>query len=174
MCSWNSYLPLSHKHTEFFCIFLFSFIILPVTFIAIIYLEFTCLWCEESNFTFSIFVRVCNFIHPSPLRNVHVCLGAKSYSTLWDTMDCSPPGSSVLAILQARILEWVGISYSRASAWSRDWICDSSIFCIGRWILHHYATWEAHSVKITNKFVDSVICWFSFFSIVLKTFFNIF
>ena len=33
---------------------------------------------------------------------------------LFDTMDCSPPGSSVHGILQARILEWVAISFSSA------------------------------------------------------------
>ena len=33
-----------------------------------------------------------------------------------DTMDCSPPGSSIHGILQARILEWVAISFSRGSS----------------------------------------------------------
>ena len=37
-------------------------------------------------------------------------------------MDCSPPGSSVHAIPQERILEWVAISYSRESSWPRDGI----------------------------------------------------
>ena len=32
--------------------------------------------------------------------------------TLCDPMECSPPGSSVHGILQARILEWVAISFS--------------------------------------------------------------
>ena len=36
--------------------------------------------------------------------------------TLWNPIDCSPPGSSVQGILQARILEWVAISYSRGSS----------------------------------------------------------
>ena len=36
-------------------------------------------------------------------------------------MDCSPPGSSVHGILQARILEWVAISFSRGSSGPRDW-----------------------------------------------------
>ena len=40
-------------------------------------------------------------------------------------MDCSPPGSSVHVILQARILEWVAISFSRRSSWPRDQICIS-------------------------------------------------
>ena len=35
-------------------------------------------------------------------------------------MDCSPPGSSVLGILQARILEWVAISFSRGASWPQD------------------------------------------------------
>ena len=37
-------------------------------------------------------------------------------------MGCSPPGSSVHGILQARILEWVAISLSRGSFWPRDQI----------------------------------------------------
>ena len=38
---------------------------------------------------------------------------SQSCLTLCDPMDCSPPGSSVHGILQARILEWVAISFSR-------------------------------------------------------------
>ena len=41
------------------------------------------------------------------------CLVTKSCPTLCDPMDCGPPGSSVHGILQARILEWVAISFSR-------------------------------------------------------------
>ena len=37
-----------------------------------------------------------------------------------DPMDCSTPGSSVYGISQARILEWVAISFSRGSSWSGD------------------------------------------------------
>ena len=40
--------------------------------------------------------------------NVHVC--AQSCPTLCDPADCSPPGSSVHGILQARILQWVSNS----------------------------------------------------------------
>ena len=40
--------------------------------------------------------------------------------TLWP-MDCSLPGSSVRGILQARLLEWVAITFSRESSWPRDW-----------------------------------------------------
>ena len=41
---------------------------------------------------------------------------AQSCPTLRDPVDCSPPGSSVHGILQARILEWVAISFSRGSS----------------------------------------------------------
>ena len=41
---------------------------------------------------------------------------AQSCLTLCDTVDCSLPGSSVHGILQARILEWVAISFSRVSS----------------------------------------------------------
>ena len=45
---------------------------------------------------------------------------AQSCLTLCDPMDCSPPGSSVHGILQARILEWGAISFSRGSSQPRD------------------------------------------------------
>ena len=40
--------------------------------------------------------------------------------TLCDPVGCSPPGSSVNGILQARILEWVAVSFSRGSSQLRD------------------------------------------------------
>ena len=43
-----------------------------------------------------------------------VCvLSLQSCPTFWECMDCSPPGSSVPGILQARILEWVVMPSSR-------------------------------------------------------------
>ena len=43
-------------------------------------------------------------------------LVVQSCLVLCDPMDCSPPGSSVYGILQARVLEWVAISSSRGSS----------------------------------------------------------
>ena len=40
----------------------------------------------------------------------------QSCPTLCDPMDCSPPGSSVHGIRQARILDWIGIPFSRGSS----------------------------------------------------------
>ena len=57
-----------------------------------------------------------------------VCMHAKllqSCLTLCDTMDCSPPGSSVLRIFQVRILEWVAMPSSRGSSWPRNRTCIS-------------------------------------------------
>ena len=45
-------------------------------------------------------------------------------------MACTPPGSSVHGILQARILEWVAISFSRGSSQPRDWTRVSCVSCI--------------------------------------------
>ena len=60
--------------------------------------------------------------------------------TLCDPMDCNPPGSSVHEILQARILEWVAISFSRGSSWPRG---QTWVSCIARQILYYWANWEA-------------------------------
>ena len=64
-----------------------------------------------------------------------------SWEVMSNPMDCSPPGSSVLGIFQARILEWVAIAFSRGSSWPRDWSC---ISCIGRQILYSWASWDVH------------------------------
>ena len=53
--------------------------------------------------------------------NFLLCSGAPLGQTLCDPMVCSSPGSSVHGILQARILEWVAISYSEGSSPPRDW-----------------------------------------------------
>ena len=56
----------------------------------------------------------------SPLLMCYAAAAAKSLQscpTLCDPMDCSPPGSSVHGILQARTLEWVAISFSNAWKW---------------------------------------------------------
>ena len=45
---------------------------------------------------------------------------AQSCLTLCGPVDCSPPGSSIHGVLQARILEWVAISFSRGSSRPKD------------------------------------------------------
>ena len=58
------------------------------------------------------------------------CLLSRSFWLYWDAMDCSPSGSYVHGISQARILEWVAIPSSRGSSWPRDQTC---ISCLLRW-----------------------------------------
>ena len=63
-----------------------------------------------------------HFIKPS-VHNLVLCMSLcvhSLYLTLWDPMDCSPSGSSVHRISQARILEWIHISFSRGSSQPRD------------------------------------------------------
>ena len=48
--------------------------------------------------------------------NKRCCSVAKSCPTVWTLLDCTPPGSSLLRDFQARILEWVAISFSRGSS----------------------------------------------------------
>ena len=67
---------------------------------------------------------------------------AQSCPTLWDPVDCSPPGSSIHGIPQARILEWVAISFSRGSPQPRDRTQVSRI--AGR-RFNLWATREAHN-----------------------------
>ena len=50
-----------------------------------------------------------------------LCCWVQSCLILRDPMDCSPPGSSIHGILQARILEWVAISSSRGYSQTKDW-----------------------------------------------------
>ena len=55
-----------------------------------------------------------------------VCVVAQSCLTLCDPMDWSPPGSFVHGILQARVLEWVAISFSSTKTSSSiHWLKDS-------------------------------------------------
>ena len=72
-----------------------------------------------------------------------LCVLSQSCPTLWDPMDYSPHGSSVWGIFQARILEQVGIPFSRGAFQPRDWTCVSCISYIGRWTLYHWTTREA-------------------------------
>ena len=64
---------------------------------------------------------LCSFIMYSRVTQLYLlCLVAQLYPTLCDPVDCSLPGSSVHGILQARILEWAAIPFSRGSFQPRD------------------------------------------------------
>ena len=80
---------------------------------------------------------------------VCVCvLVAQSCLTLCKPMDCSPPGSSIYGILQARILEWVAIPFSRGSSWTRD---QTWVSCTAGRFFTIWATREAWNMCISSK-----------------------
>ena len=85
-------------------------------------------------------------------------LCAQLHPTLCDPMNCSLPGSSVHRISQARIPEWVAISYSRGSSQLKDWI---RILCTGRWILYHWVAGEALYACRRWVFIFLFVWWIS-------------
>ena len=76
-----------------------------------------------------------NAVRSKMKKHMRNCMYAQLHLTLCDPMDCPP----FRGIFQARMLEWVAISFSRGSSWSRAQTC---ISCTGRWILYHWATRE--------------------------------
>ena len=97
---------------------------------------------------------------------------AQSCPTLCDPMDSRPPGSSLHGILQARILDWVAIPFSRRSSWPRNQTWVSCI--IGRFFTV-WATGEAQTILYCtlNNFVKRVEIVLYAFCHNKKRFFNI-
>jgi len=89
---------------------------------------------------------------------------AQSCSTLCDPMDCFLPVSSVHGILQARLLEWVAISFSRGSSQPRD---QTQVSCIAGgfftvWTTREVKFSESHLFSVTGcclfEYVFSILC----------------
>ena len=82
---------------------------------------------------------------------------AQSCPALCDSMDCGPPGFSAHGILQARILEWVAISFCRGSSQPKDW---TRVSCLAGRFFTIWATREAasravrRSLLIFNHFIS--------------------
>ena len=76
-----------------------------------------------------------------------VCSAAWLCPTLCDPMDCSSPGSPVHGILQARMLEWVAISFSRGIFPTQGSNLRLPCFLPCRQILYHWATGEPQYTK---------------------------
>ena len=73
-------------------------------------------------------------------------------------MDCSPPGSSVHGISQARILLWVVISFSRASFRPRDW---SGVSCLARWFFTTEPPGNPSNYLLAFKYGPNSLQWYS-------------
>ena len=69
---------------------------------------------------------------------------AQSCLTLCDPMDCSLPGSSVHGIFQARVLEWVAISFSRRSSQPRD---RTQVSCV---VGRRFTIWATREVSLCD------------------------
>ena len=82
-----------------------------------------------------------HLFHFEKVQWLFVCV--QSCPTLCEPMDCSPPGSSVNGVFQARIVVWFIISFSRGSSQTRNW----SNLCL----LH----WQADSLPLHQKFFMS-------------------
>ena len=67
---------------------------------------------------------------------VAVVLVPQSYLTLYNPMDCSPQGSSVHGTLQARILEWVAIHFSRGSSPPRNVLSNPDLLHCRQMLYH--------------------------------------
>ena len=104
---------------------MYTFYVLPIQWLRI-HLPWKTHWKPQSTkrkgFTWSLSTQV------FPNSTAHwIVLVAQSCLTLCNPTDRSLPGSSVHRILQAGILEWVVIPFSRWSSWSRDWTLVSCI-----------------------------------------------
>ena len=84
--------------------------------------DISCIWTLKRNNTDEVKVK--------SLSCVQLC----------HPMDCRPPGSSIHGISQARILEWVAISFFRGSSRPRDW---TWVSCIAGRCFNLWATGEA-------------------------------
>ena len=85
----------------------------------------------------------------------HVCSVTQSWPTLCNPMVCSPPGSSVHGISQAKILEWVAISFSRGSFWLRN---QTQVSCIASGFFTDWATREAYTCVYTHICMCVCVC----------------
>ena len=96
------------------------------------------------NMSFNLYI-MCSFLKSLKIDSIQMavslnispvcaCSVAKSCPTLCYHMNCSPLGSFVHGIFQARILGWVAIFSSRESSQPRD---QTHVSCIGRLILYH-------------------------------------
>ena len=106
------------------------------------------LWKKKSNWALKVKVLV-----------------AQSCLIYCNPMDCSPPGSSVHGILQAKMLEWVAMPFSRGSSQPRDW---TWVSCIAGGFFIVWATREAYILRLkrqppnmgTRYSIYSFVFWF--------------
>ena len=142
--------------------------------ILLLYFDVTCVFVRWSLYLWSHLTSWGQWVCPggpgavrsSGIRPFSVCvtiskslkvLVSQSCPTPCDPMDWDLPGSFVYGILQARILKWVVIPFSRGSSQPRDQIWVS---CIGRKILYPLSHLEVVWFKRFLRFSDSFLIFF--------------
>ena len=83
-------------------------------------------------------------------------MSTQSCPAVCNSMNCSPPGCSVHGIFQARILEWVAISFSRGSSWPRDW---TQVSCMAGGFFTVWATREDCQITARILIQESLVSW---------------
>ena len=115
------------------------------------------IWTWLSDWTeLNIANRLNCFLYCITYENMPICCGiqeymceisvVKSYLTLCNSVDFSPPGSSY-DIFQGRMLERFVISSPREFSQPRRLTRVSCISCVGRLIVYHHCTWEAQNSR---------------------------
>ena len=94
------------------------------------------------------------YTHTYTHTPIYICAHTKSLQsspTVCSPIDCNLPGSSIHRILQARILGWVALPFSRESSLPRDQTSVSYVSFISRWKLDHQHNLESPTyVYITS------------------------
>ena len=99
-----------------------------------------------------IYIHIYIYIYTHTHIHIHIVIAVLQslshvwlFSNSWTAAHQAP----VYGVFQARILEWVAISFSRGSSHTRD---QAHVSCIGRWIIYHWATREAHIYIYTHMY----------------------
>ena len=113
----------------------------------------------NSNFNDSLLVYCLILLSLQPKEKEKENEVIQSCLALCDPMDCSLPGFSIHGILQARILEWVAISFSRGSSRPRG---QTQVSCIAGRCFTLWATREAFTAK--NYLWIALLSWHGAFT----------
>ena len=103
------------------------------------------------NMGWTCTIYILDYVVAVSLKSVLIL---QSCRTLCKLTDCSLPGSSAYGMLQARIMEWVVIPFSRGPSWPRDW---TQVFCIAG---KFFTTWAIREASIyLNSMLKCCVIW---------------
>ena len=149
--------PDTHRIKFLFCFFFFFFGVFCLFACLLFNFHGSIVWLNIHTCTHSWLTKFC-YLKVKLLSHVQLC----------DPMDCSLPGFSIHGIFQARVLEWVAISFSRGSSWPRD---QTQVSCIAGRRFTLWATREAHQSSVTWRYA---LRWISYVSTYIHCFLDSF